>query len=132
MARGGAAGTGGGLAIVDDVAGDAALEEGDTLLGHTLEVEGEGKPARVAAIVPEIDGWGGQLFAEAAAQEAAAFLDGLRAKADVGEIGQHLLDGVGLEDDAVLAWLDGDRIAATHGLVYGLARQRLRLDGGHV
>ena len=123
---------GGRLAVVDHAAGDTPLEESDALFGRPLVVEGQRQPARVAAVVPEVHAWRGERLAQAAAEEAAPLLQRERAEADVAEIGQHVLDRVGLQHHAVLARGGRLRVAAAHRLVDRLARHGLDVEGADV
>ena len=97
----------GGVGVVDGAAGDAVFDDGDFLAGDALPVEGGGELAGVGGVVPDGDVFSGDLLPYPPGHEAAAFLDGHGAHAHVGEHEEHVADGGRLQDDGVLAGVDG-------------------------
>ena len=104
-----------------------ASTQRDPPLGDALEVERQRQPGRVVAVVDDRD----EVAADALAGlgEAAFLLDGQGGEAEVAEHVQQVHDRVFLEDDRVVAGVDGDRVGGRAGLAGRLAAERRRVDG---
>ena len=120
----------GGLRVVHDIATDALLDQRHATLGDALVVERHRQPERIEAVVPDVDEI--RPHAPAGLRKGPTLLDRERAEAEVAEHVQQVDDGVLLEDDRVVAGLDGDCVGRGSCLAGGLPAEGLGVDRGGI
>ena len=120
----------GGLFVVDDVATDTSLDERHSLLGHALVVEA----GRLAGLVRRVVDDGHQLRADDPPRlvERAILLHGEGGEADVAERLEQVRHGIWLEDDRIVARIDGHRPTRVTRLLGRLSSDGCGIDVGHV
>ena len=118
VAGGRLAGFFGGAAGVDEIAGDASVDERDALAGNAFAVEGSAELFGVVDIIRDGDVFSEERFAEAAGKAGTLIADG-----GGGEIVEEETDevenGSGFEDDGVAARREFDRIFRASGFLAG-------------
>ena len=108
----------GGAAGVDEIAGDASVDERDALAGNAFAVEGSAELFGVVDIVGDGDVFPEERFAESAGKAGTLIADG-----GGGEIVEEETDevenGSGFEDDGVAAGREFDGIFRARGFFAG-------------
>ena len=122
----------GAIRVINHTLGHPVLDQIHTPLGHAFKVERPGETVRAQPIVPDGDALVYDLLADLAGHKAPSFLQRHRAETGPGHHLHKVLDGIGLQDDSVLAGLKGARILAAQTLFHRLPADGLKIQIVHV